>query len=71
MNESFLDEDVPERYVEHVESIFSVDTVNSIECDVLRKLTINDLIKEPHEDPFSRNFMNQMVGKYSYYLLNN
>lgn len=44
MDKSFLDEDIPECYVEHVEGTFLVDSMNSVGGDAPHKPTNDDFI---------------------------
>lgn len=60
MDESYLDENIQKCYVYHVEGMWPVDTVNSIEGNALRKTTIVDLTVGQHGDDSCPVFMNQM-----------
>lgn len=67
MDESYLDEDIPNCYVEYVEDIFSVDIVKSSRNDDSRKKTINDLIRKQRKDDSCRILMNRVNDSNSSY----
>lgn len=78
MDETELDDEIPEYYVEHVSNILAdsdvVSIVKQVQCiddETLQKSTIEDLLREQCNHALCRGLMNKVDDTDSIYFLDN
>lgn len=69
MDESYLNEDIPDCYGEYAEVIISANFVKTSKTEASRKPTINDLMKKLYKDASCRILTKQIDNNDGVYLV--